>query len=265
MNILQEIVQYKKKEVAYSKLTVPVCELEQMIHFERETFKLVDFLKKPDKTGIIAEFKRKSPSKGIINNKSSVEEVTSAYTTFGASALSILTDFNFFGGSVDDLLKARKDSQIPILRKDFIVDEYQIFEAKAIGADAILLIAAVLNKQQALTLAAKAHNLGLQVIMEFYNEDELDMLNKDIDIIGINNRDLKTFEVNLEHSVLLAEKIPNGFLKISESGISTPEDILYLKQHGFKGFLIGETFMKTSDPGKAYSSFVELMKKTELK
>jgi indole-3-glycerol phosphate synthase len=260
MNILEEIVQYKKKEVTRAKLLIPVCELEQMKYFNRQTLKLTDFLRDPEKTGIITEFKRKSPSKGIINKSSSVEEVTTGYASAGASALSILTDFNFFGGSVDDLMKARKINDIPILRKEFIIDEYQVYEAKAIGADAILLIAVILEKQQARMLASKAHELGLQTLLELHEESELDILNEHIDLIGINNRNLKTFVVNLEQSVKLAEKIPDEFLKVSESGIDSPEDIIFLIQHGFDGFLIGESFMKSKNPAEAFAAFVESLK-----
>jgi len=257
MNILEEIVQHKKMEVTSSKLIIPICELEQMKFFTRQALKLTDFLRDPEKTGIIAEFKRKSPSKGMINKTSSVEEVTLGYTSAGASALSILTDFNFFGGSVDDLMKARKISEIPILRKEFIIDEYQVYEAKAVGADAILLIAAILDKKQARHLAFKAKELGLQTLLELHDESEIDIVNEYVDLIGINNRNLKTFVVDHEHSIKLAEKIPDNFLKISESGIESPDDIIFLIQHGFEGFLIGETFMKKENPGQAFADFVE--------
>jgi indole-3-glycerol phosphate synthase len=259
MNILEEIVQHKKMEVTSSKLIIPICELEQMKYFTRQTLKLTDYLRSSEKTGIITEFKRKSPSKGMINKTSSVEEVTQGYTSAGASALSILTDFNFFGGSVDDLMKARKVNNIPILRKDFIIDEYQVIEAKSLGADAILLIAAILNKKQARELASKAKEMGLQILLELHEESELDIANEFIDLIGINNRNLKTFMVDPEHSVKLAEKIPDEFLKISESGIESPDDIIFMMQHGFEGFLIGETFMKNENPGKAFADFVDLL------
>ena len=257
MNILERIVNYKKKEVASANLLIPRSELEQMISFDRTNLKMTEFLMDPERTGIIAEFKRKSPSKGIINDQVSVEEVTQGYANNGASALSVLTDFHFFGGSIEDLMSARKVNQIPILRKEFIIDEYQIYEAKAIGADAILLIAAILEKKQAKKFAKIAKELGLQVLMEFHDESELDLLNEHLDMVGVNNRNLKTFIVDLKHSVKLAEKIPGQFIKISESGIASPDDIIFLKQHGFKGFLIGENFMKTENPGKSFTSFVE--------
>lgn len=260
MNILEEIVQHKKMEVTSSKLVIPICELEQMNYFTRQPLKFTDFIRDPGKTGIITEFKRKSPSKGMINKTSSLEEVVTGYIHGGASALSILTDFNFFGGSVDDLMKARRMSEIPILRKEFIIDEYQVYEAKALGADAILLIAAILDKKQARELASKAKEFGLQILLELHNVNEIDMINEYVDLIGINNRNLKTFAVDPEHSIKLAEKIPDEFLKISESGIESPDDIIFLSQHGFEGFLIGESFMKSNNPGLAFADFVETLK-----
>jgi len=259
MNILEEIVQYKRNEVASAKLIYPICELEQLKHYSRPTLKLTDFIMMEEKTRIIAEYKRKSPSKGIINDHSAVEVVTTGYSAAGASALSILTDFNFFGGSVADILKARAVHEIAILRKEFIIDEYQSYEAKAVGSDAILLIAAILTKKQALQLAKKAHELKLQVLMELHDKSELEILNDHLDIVGVNNRNLKTFDVDLKHSVQLAKKIPKEFLKISESGISSAKDIKYLSEHGFNGFLIGERFMKTPDPVKAFNEFIQTL------
>lgn len=256
MSILSTIVKHKKKEVESSKELIPISELEKMASFERAPLRLKDFLISHEKSGIIAEFKRKSPSKGIINNTSKVEDVTTGYASNRASALSVLTDFIFFGGSVDDLQKARAVNDIPILRKEFIIDEYQVYEAKAIGADAILLIASILNKKQAITLAKKAHELSLQVLMEIHEEEELEQLNEYLDIVGVNNRNLKTFEVDLQHSVEMAKKIPEDFIKVSESGISSVHDIKYLKNHGFSGFLIGENFMKNDDPVSSFASFV---------
>jgi indole-3-glycerol phosphate synthase len=257
MTILETIVEHKKKEVASCKELIPVAELEKSPYFDRKSLSLKDFILDPLHTGIIAEFKRQSPSKGIINSIASVAEVTSGYAQHGASALSVLTDFNFFGGSADDLLKARKVNHIPILRKEFIIDEYQILEAKALGADAILLIAAILDPSTCLTFARKAHTLGLQVLLEIHDETELDWLNDSLDLIGVNNRNLNTFEVDLSTSANLANRIPNSLIKISESGISSAEDIQYLKEHGFNGFLIGESFMKTADPVVAFGRFVD--------
>ncbi len=260
MSVLNTIVNHKKKEVESCKDLIPFPELLKMTCFERDTYKLTDFILSQEKTGIIAEFKRKSPSNGIINNISKIEDVTTGYAENGASALSVLTDFVFFGGSVDDLRKARIVNNIPILRKEFIIDEYQVYEAKANGADAILLIASILDKDQAITLAKKAHDLSLQVLMEIHEENELSILNDYLDVVGINNRNLKTFEVDLQQSVKLVKKIPDDFIKISESGISSADDILYLSENGFSGFLIGEHFMKTSDPVNTFANFIDEVK-----
>ncbi len=256
MSVLNTIVKHKKKEVESCKKLIPVSELLKMTCFERDTYKLTDFILSQEKTGIIAEFKRKSPSRGIINNVSQVENVTAGYAENGASALSVLTDFVFFGGSVDDLRKARNVNNIPILRKEFIIDEYQVYEAKAIGADAILLIASILDKDQAKTLAKKARELNLQVLMEIHEENELRILNDCLDVVGINNRNLHTFKVDLQQSVKLVKKIPDDFVKISESGITSADDLLYLSENGFSGFLIGEYFMKTSDPISTFANFI---------
>jgi indole-3-glycerol phosphate synthase len=261
MSILKTIVEHKKKEIASCKQLISLKSLKEMPQFKRLTFGFRESILHPEKTGIIAEFKRKSPSKGIINDQVRVEDVTKGYTRYGASALSVLTDFGFFGGSVDDLQKARVVNQLPILRKDFIIDPYQVYEAKALGADAILLIAAILKKKEAEELALLARDLGMQILMEIHNEHELEMLNESLDIVGVNNRDLKTFEVNLEHSARLSSLIPDHFVKISESGISTPEDIQFLKKYGYRGFLIGENFMKTDDPAIAFANFVKTLKR----
>jgi indole-3-glycerol phosphate synthase len=255
MSILNTIVEFKKKEIASCKEIISVEDLCKRISYNRNTNSLKEFIANPLKTGIIAEFKRKSPSKGIINDKVDVAEVTRGYSENGASALSVLTDFNFFGGSIDDLQKTRAVNDIPILRKEFIIDEYQVYESKAIGADAILLIAAILKKDEALLLAKLANELGMQVLMELHDEDELDLVNEYIDVVGVNNRNLNTFDVNLEHSAKLAGKIPGNFLKVSESGISSAKDISFLMEYGFQGFLIGENFMKTPDPVKAFIDF----------
>jgi indole-3-glycerol phosphate synthase len=261
MTILDQIVEYKKKEVESCKELIPVKDLENTVSFSRSTFSMKSFLSDPALTGIIAEFKRQSPSKGIINDHSLVEEVTTGYASAGASALSVLTDFNFFGGSNDDIIKARTLNQLPILRKDFTIDEYQITEAKAIGADAILLIAAILSPRECLNFAEKAHDLGLEVLLEIHNSEELKCCNDYVDMVGVNNRDLKTFAVDLNRSAELAALIPGNFLKIAESGITSIEDIRYLKQQGFNGFLIGESFMKYPNPVLAFTTFVEPIKK----
>ena len=256
MNILEQIVAFKKEEVSRQKTAVKIRQLEKSDVFSRDTFSLKKFLVDPDLTGIIAEFKRRSPSKGVINDHSDVKAVTSAYTNNGASGLSVLTDRNFFGGSPNDLLAARINP-IPILRKDFMLDEYQVVEAKSIGADVILLIAACLSPKEVKDLARAARNLGLEVLLEIHDESETGHICDDIDIVGVNNRNLKTFVVNLEQSVKLAASIGNDKLKIAESGIHSMEDVSYLKRHGFDGFLIGEYFMKQTDPGVAFGNFVK--------
>jgi indole-3-glycerol phosphate synthase len=254
MNILDEIVAFKEVEVANRKLEMPVAKLEKLPMFEKHSFSLKRFLLDNQHTGIIAEFKRKSPSKGVINDKAGVANVTAAYAGNGASALSILTDNQFFGGSIDDMITARIH-EIPILRKEFIIDEYQIIEAKAYGADVILLIAAILTPKQVHEFTLKAHELGMEVILEIHDESELGHIEQRVDVVGVNNRNLKTFEVSLDTSVHLSKMIPDHQIKIAESGIRTVEDVLYLRQFGYRGFLIGENFMKTEDPGLTFMRF----------
>ena len=212
------------------------------------------------RSGVIAEFKRKSPSKGIINATADAAETTLAYNNAGASALSVLTDEQFFGGSNENLLKARRVNEIPVLRKDFIIDEFQIVEAKSIGADIILLIASNLEIKQCLTLAKFAKNLGLNVLLEVHNKEELKFINEFVDAVGVNNRNLNTFTVDVNTSLNLVKDIPNDFLKISESGIYKPETIKMLKSAGFQGFLIGENFMREANPGEACKKFIEELK-----
>lgn len=260
MNILETIIEYKKTEVERNKSKVSEHSLEKSRFFPRKTLSLKEYLLDETKTGIVAEFKRRSPSKGIINDQADVLEVTAAYADQGASALSILTDEYFFGGKNDDILAARIN-QLPILRKDFTIDTYQVVEAKAIGADAILLIAACLSPQEVRRLAAFANGLRLEVLLEIHNQAELDHICDEVDIVGINNRDLKTFSVDINRSIELSEHIPKGKIIIAESGISDVHTILRLKEFGFKGFLIGENFMKESDPAIAFASFVNQLKK----
>jgi indole-3-glycerol phosphate synthase len=257
MTILDKIIENKKREINRLIKSVTVRDLERSSLFERKVVSLSGSIIDKSKTGIIAEFKRKSPSKGIINSFSTVEEVTSGYCDGGASGLSILTDSQFFGGSNEDLTSARRKSTLPILRKDFIIDEYQVIESKSIGADAILLIAAALNNSEILKLSRLARSLGMEVLLEIHEESELEKINQYINIIGVNNRNLKTFEVNTVKSELLAEKISSAFIKISESGISSSQMIRKLKAAGYDGFLIGEKFMSTSDPVKAFFDFVK--------
>ncbi|MFD2872399.1 indole-3-glycerol phosphate synthase TrpC [Mucilaginibacter ximonensis] len=260
MNILDKIVLNKKAEVAEAKKNTSIKELESSALFGRDSYSFKEFLTAPNRTGIIAEFKRRSPSKGIINDQAGVEAVTTAYAAAGASALSVLTDKDFFMGTQADLHKARQANQIPILRKDFMIDEFQIIEAKSLGADIILLIAAILTPKEIDALAKQAKSLGLNVLLEVHNLEELERsINPNLDAIGVNNRNLADFTVSVETSYQLAEHIPAEFMKISESAISNPETIKGLKQAGFNGFLIGENFMKQADPGAAMAEFVKAL------
>lgn len=259
MNILDTIIAKKKIEVVERKVNKSITELEKMPFFKNKTLSFKDFLLSTHKTGIIAEFKRQSPSKGIINNTSTLAEVTTNYVKYGASAISVLTDEEFFGGSLDDLLEATIN-EVPILRKEFIIDKYQLVESKAYGAGIILLIAACLSKEEVKKLSYFAKNIGLNVLLEIHNEQELEHICSDVDVVGINNRDLKTFKVDINYSIELAKKIPGDKLKISESGIDRVETIQLLKQNGFSGFLMGEKFMKEQNPGKAFESFVNELK-----
>jgi indole-3-glycerol phosphate synthase len=257
MTILEQIIENKRQEVQTLKAARPLQELVKSGYFERKTLSLTRFLADPDRTGIIAEFKRKSPSRGMINGNAIIEEVTTGYFRSGASALSILTDLEFFGGRNEDLTRARELNPIPILRKEFIIDEYQVLESKSIGADAVLLIAAVLDISQTKNLARLARSLDLQVLLELHQPAELDHLNEYIDLVGVNNRDLNTFAVDTEVSVRMAHDIPADFVRISESGISSPLTIIKLKGYGYQGFLIGESFMRSHDPVVAFSAFVK--------
>lgn len=259
MNILDTIIEHKKEEVAARKKTVPNEVLIQSELYGRKTFSLKQFLLDESKTGIIAEFKRKSPSKGIINGTADVWEVTSGYATHGASCLSVLTDEHFFGGSTNDLVVARKNN-IPILRKDFIIDEYQILEAKSMGADVILLIAACLSPKRVKELALFAKGLNLEVLLEIHVEAELEHICDETELVGVNNRDLKAFSVNVNRSIELSTKIPSDKIKIAESGIQDVETISIFKNAGFKGFLIGENFMKHPSPTIAFAEFVDKLK-----
>lgn len=260
MNILETIIAQKRKEIEQRKKQTSLAELQQGPFYRHDTLSLKKFLLDENRTGIIAEYKRKSPSKGVINNCSSVEEVTSGYASYGASGISVLTDEPFFGGTLADLQKAAILNKIPLLRKDFMIDMYQLHEAKAYGASVILLIAANLTVQAVKELAREAKNLSLEVLLEIHNEQELEHICDEVDLVGVNNRNLKTFEVSLEQSVRLSTSIPPDKIKISESGIHTVDNIQYLKSHGYQGFLIGESFMKEKDPAAAFASFVEALK-----
>ena len=254
MTILDKIIERKKQEVADSKSKISVEQLKDSQFFRRPTFSLKETLK--SKSGIITEFKRQSPSKGIINDQVASLEVVSQYEKYGASAISILTDKDFFGGSFDDILSVRSHINIPILRKDFMVDAYQFYEAKSIGADVILLIASCLSPTQVSEFTELAHSLHLEVLLEIHSEEELIHINKNVDLVGINNRNLKDFKVDLQHSVNLKNQLPIDILSVAESGIYNEEDFRFLKEKGFDGFLMGEYFMKNEDPGKKFEEFV---------
>lgn len=255
--ILDKIVVNKKKEVAFAKKRTSYTQLEESELFHRECYSFKKFLLDPARTGIIAEFKRKSPSKGIINDKVSVKAVTKGYADAGASALSVLTDRDFFMGKKADLITARQANIIPVLRKDFVLDEYQVIESKSLGADIILLIAAILTPAEIHKISSLAKSLDMSVLLEVHNLEELERsIDPGLDVIGINNRNLADFTVSVDTSYQLAPHIPKDFLKISESAISNPNTIKQLKLAGFNGFLIGENFMKQLDPAQAMKEFV---------
>lgn len=263
MTLLDKIVVSKRAEVADSKQRTPEKQLVSAPLFGRTPYSMRDFLLDPARSGIIAEFKRASPSKGVINGTAEVSAVTKGYVAAGASALSVLTDTPFFGGTHTDLAIARAANSIPILRKDFMIDAYQVVEAKAMGADIILLIAAILTPAEVKTLAQLAKSLGLNVLLEVHNREELERsLCDELDAVGVNNRNLADFSVSLQHSYDLVSRIPDTFLKISESGISDTKTISDLKAAGFDGFLIGENFMRTADPGLAMRDFVAMYAQT---
>lgn len=256
MSILNQIVANKRKEVELRKQLIGTDYWEQSPLFERPKNSLSKALRQSP-SGIIAEHKRRSPSKPNINTQLNVSDVAQGYESAGVCGMSVLTDGKYFGGSLDDLISARSACKLPLLRKDFVVDEYQIIEAKAHGADAVLLIAAVLSQNEIRQLAQLAHSLALEVLLEVHNRDELEQsIVPGIDMLGVNNRNLKTFEVSLETSRQLASLIPNELIKVSESGISNTKAIEDLKTYGYKGFLVGENFMQTEDPGKAAQLFI---------
>ena len=260
MSILDQIIATKRAEVAAVKARVSVAALEKQGNFARACHSLAMSLVQPASTGIIAEFKRKSPSKGIINDSMGVDEVTSGYVKAGAACLSVLTDTPYFGGTYADFdLARRTNPNTPILRKDFMIDAYQIIEAKSMGADVVLLIAAALSPLEIKTLGSLARSLGMETLLEVHDQAELDRsLGDFISVVGVNNRNLKNFsEQNVEASKVLADKIPAQFVKVSESCISGPEIITELKGYGYRGFLIGESFMKTSNPGQALTDFLK--------
>lgn len=259
MDILEEIVAHKRIEVAEQKEQMPprklYAEVERMMAEGISKRSLSQALTEDD-FGIIAEFKRKSPSKGWIKEDGKPEEIPLSYEQNGAAALSILTDEMYFDGSLDYIRKARPLVNLPILRKDFIIDEYQLFQARHIGADAVLLIAADLSKQEVRSLTALAHDLALEVLLEVHSEHELDYADIEVDAIGVNNRNLGTFVTDVQNSFRLASQLPQDKVLVSESGISNPDTIRLLREADYRGFLIGETFMKTDNPGEALKNFI---------
>lgn len=260
MDILSKIVADKRKEVALKKSLIPASQWEQSVLFDRKGSSLAQALRE-SKTGIIAEHKRRSPSKDTINQNTNVGQVAKGYEKAGVCGMSVLTDIKYFGGSLEDLLLARACVTMPLIRKEFIIDEYQLLEAKAYGADVILLIAGILSRQEIKTLSEFAQGLDLEVLLEVHNEEELHKsVMPSLDMLGVNNRDLKTFSVSLQTSKVLSKLIPDDFVKVSESGISSIEAIQELKPYGYQGFLIGENFMKTENPGKSAAEFINQLK-----
>lgn len=257
MTTLEKIIEHKRIEVAQRETLYPIELLKQTQYFNSPTVSLSAYLQRPDKSGIIAEFKKQSPSAGVINKYLNVEKTSIGYMQAGASALSILTDTHFFGGKSEDLTIARNYNFCPILRKDFIINEYQIVESKSIGTDSILLIAAVLSKEEVIELTNFAHSLGLEVLLELHHPDELIKLYEKVDVVGVNNRDLNTMKIDTQQSFLMAELIPKHMVKISESGIEDVETIIKLKKVGYQGFLIGSHFMKQPQPHLACKEFIE--------
>lgn len=265
MNFLEKIIQHKRFEVENFKKSLPqkdlISQTEKSILDKKHEIISMSQALYSSKTGIIAEFKRKSPSKNWINENAKVEKVVPEYEKQGASAVSILTDENFFGGSLGFVKNVRKLIKLPILRKDFIIDEYQLFQAREIGADAVLLIAAALSKNECLKFAKTARALGLETLLEIHSEQELDHLNEHINMVGVNNRNLETFETNVKTSLELSEKLPKEFVRVSESGIDNALIINELRAKGYRGFLIGENFMKQENPGNALGDFLKDLKK----
>lgn len=258
-DILDEIIAHKRIEIAAQEQNVPISFLEDLLEKNDDMAKVHSMKASlaASATGIIAEFKRRSPSKDWINRNADAKVIPASYQQAGASALSILTDEHFFGGGLRDIRAARPSVSLPILRKDFIISRYQLLQAKAAQADAVLLIAAALSKEECNALACEAHKLRLEVLLEMHHEGELDYVNEYVDMAGINNRNLGTFHTDVENSFRMAEKLPADILKVSESGISNPQTVKLLRQEGFRGFLIGETFMKTANPGNTLSTFIK--------
>ena len=257
MKILDNIISDKKIEIETLSKIVSISDLEKQKDFTKQCKSLKESIKK-SKSGIICEFKRKSPSNEKINYKSNISEVINGYEKAGAVGVSILTNKKYFDGSISDINEVKNNVDIPILRKEFIISEYQIVESKSIGADAILLIASILDKEEIKNYSSLAKDLGLEVLLEIHSINELNKIsNTDVDIIGVNNRNLDTLDIDIENSVRIFEKIPSEFVKISESGISKVDSIIKLIKVGYDGFLIGENFMKTSKPEESAYNFIK--------
>ncbi|QKG80603.1 indole-3-glycerol phosphate synthase TrpC [Tenuifilum thalassicum] len=259
MNILEQIVQHKAREVEERKELYPIKLLERSPYFNTKPISLSKYILRPDLSGVIAEFKRHSPSQGYINQFALPERVTLGYMQAGASALSVLTDTRFFKGSCNDLKAVRKVNFAPILRKDFIIDEYQVVEAKSFGADAILLIAEILDKAELNQLFRLATSLGLEVLVELHNPDSLQKIPADAKIVGVNCRNLSDFETNIENAIDLADRLPSNVVKVAESGIKSVNDAAKLLLNGFNGFLIGELFMRAANPAKECRRFMDAL------
>lgn len=258
MDILKTICDNKRLEVARQKEAIPTEFLQNSLNNNRrKTISLKKSLEESS-SGIISEFKRRSPSKGWIHWDADIESIVRGYEESGASAISCLTDENFFGGTFEDFKKARNIiTRIPLLRKDFIIDEYQLYQSKIMGADVVLLIAACLTQEETKRFTELAHELDMETLLEIHNESELAYIQPDTDVVGVNNRDLRTFQTNIQHTIDLANQIPNSYMKISESGISQAQTVIDLRKEGFKGFLMGENFMRTDDPAKALQEFIK--------
>lgn len=257
-NILEKIAATKRREVAAMKKLIPFEQLrEQVSDVSREVISMRGSILNHE-VGIIAEHKRRSPSRGEISPMSEVGEIAESYVKNGAAAMSVLTDTPYFGGALTDLAVARVAApSLPLLRKEFIVDEYQIYQARIFGADAILLIAAMISGEEIRQLNDMAHELGMQTLVEIHSLSELKSVPHDADMVGVNNRDLTSFSTDISNSALLVDRLPSGIVKIAESGIKTPEDVKRLKTIGFDGFLIGEAFMSTLDPGGTLRKFID--------
>ena len=268
MDILETITANTRREVAWQKQVLPVDALLRLgSPWLAEAPCSMRRALAESETGVIAEFKRRSPSKGWLHEDAKVEAVVPAYETGGASACSVLTDGEFFGGTLEDLKQARRLVRLPLLRKDFVVDEYQLYQARAAGAAAVLLIAAVLSPDECRRFARTAHELELEVLLEVHTPSELSRLNGYVDMLGVNNRDLGTFHTDAANSFCLAAKMRTASrekdlapLLVSESGISDPETVVRLREAGFRGFLMGEAFMKSGDPGRALAEFIARLK-----